>query len=371
MTSHHPVNIFMLGATGYVGGSFLSTLLASPEPPHKITALIRSNDKLKIFENLSEHKTNCIGVQGSYEDHHLLEDLSAEHPVVISAADADDVGMIKAVLKGMKKRHENTGKVGVLIHVSGTGTIIDDARGEYEGKDIYTDLPEPSSAHPDTKTIQSLPDDAFHRPVDLLVEEADKEGYCRTYIILPGTIWGDPDNMVAFEKGLSNPHSQQIPGAAAFGIDRGQAGVTGKGLNRWVHVHILEVASLFEKLYPLALADKAPHGAPTNSGYYFATSGEYSIGEAMKLIGEEMFKQGWASTAEVKPFSVEELEKRYGKDGWRYPGSNSRCFAENSEKILGWKGVRGVGEKSGEWDEYVRSETRRKGQEAKEKKSQQ
>ena len=129
-------NVFFIGATGYVGGSFLSRLLELPTPPHKINALIRSSEKIKIFENLSERHSNCIGVQGSYDDHHLVERLAAENEVVIETADSDDVPMMKAILKGMKRRHEKTGKVGVLIHVSGTGTIVEDARGMYEGQDV-------------------------------------------------------------------------------------------------------------------------------------------------------------------------------------------------------------------------------------------
>ena len=139
MTSPETANIFILGATGYIGGSFVSVLLDSTHPPHRLTALIRSNDKLKTFENLSTNHTNCIGVQGSYEDHHLLERLASEHEVVISAADADDEGMMTAILKGMKKRHGKTGKAGVLIQVSGTGTIVDDSRGMFEGKDVRSD----------------------------------------------------------------------------------------------------------------------------------------------------------------------------------------------------------------------------------------
>ena len=139
------------------------------------------------------------------------------------------------------------------------------------------------------------------------------------------------------------------------------------GLNRWVHVHILEVATLFASLYDLALADKATHGAPSNSGYYFAASGEYCIGDAMRIIGDEMHKQGLAPRAEVKPYTEAELKERYGPVFWIYPGTNSRCIAENSEKVLGWKGQRGVGERAGEWDEYVRSETRRMGRKYKER----
>ena len=74
-----------------------------------------------------------------------------------------------------------------------------------------------------------------------------------------------------------------------------------------------------------------------------------------------MHKKGWSKTAEVSVFTEAELQKRYGPEFWIYPGTTSRCFAENGEKVCGWKGVRGVGEQAGEWEDYVRSETRRMG----------
>lgn len=245
-------------------------------------------------------------------------------------------------------------------------------------------MAKPSSEHPDLKPISVLPDTAIHRPVDKEIDAADKEGYLRAYIILPGTVWGTPTG-VAFDKEFSNPHSQQIPSSIERSMKKGQGSQAGKGksilprpnappktllikagLNVWAHVRIDEVQSLFAALYPGALADKHPHGGPNVSGYYFAIAGEYQLGAAIKLIGDEMHKQGWAKTAEVVTASEEELKDLHG-DGWFYPGTNSRGIAENSFNELKWKPTRGIGANEHEWEEYVRSETRRVGKAYKDK----
>ena len=85
---------------------------------------------------------------------------------------------------------------------SGTGVITDDARGMYPGDVIYNDT--------DVEQIKSIPDTAFHRNVDLLVVHADLEGYVRSHIILPSTIYGIATHALV-NAGVSNAHSIQIP----------------------------------------------------------------------------------------------------------------------------------------------------------------
>ena len=62
-------------------------------------------------------------------------------------------------------------------------------------------------------------------------------GYVKTYIVLPGTIWGIASGRLV-DLGLQNAHSQQVPGLVKIGIERGQGGVVGLGKNIWPHVHI-------------------------------------------------------------------------------------------------------------------------------------
>ena len=117
---------------------------------------------------------------------------------------------------------------------SGAAILADDARGEYVNEKVYNDLK--------IDEFKALPDESFHRSVDLAVINADVEGYARTYTILPPTIYGLATHAIA-EAGISNPHSLQIPYLIRAALARKRAGVVGKGLARWRSVHIDESTS--------------------------------------------------------------------------------------------------------------------------------
>ncbi|KAL0954821.1 hypothetical protein HGRIS_003766 [Hohenbuehelia grisea] len=111
--------IFFLGATGYVGGSFLTRLLEHPKiDSFAITALVRSPEKAEKLKGLGVKV-----VVGSHSDLTVIEKLASESDVVAALADADDLDLAKAVLKGLKTRFEATGTPPILIHTSGTGEL--------------------------------------------------------------------------------------------------------------------------------------------------------------------------------------------------------------------------------------------------------
>jgi len=91
----------------------------------------------------------------------------------------------------------------------------------------------------DPDQIESLPITQDHRPVDLAIVEADKEGYVKTYIILPSTIYGLAKTPFV-DAGVQNPHSVQLPILIASSIARGQGGMIGQGKNLWPNVEIHE-----------------------------------------------------------------------------------------------------------------------------------
>ena len=112
---------------------------------------------------------------------------------------------------------------------SGTGLLVDDARGEYPTETVYSDL--------NVAQLKAIPPTAFHRKVDLLVIGADEEGYARTHIVLPSTVYGIAQHPLV-EAGISNPYSMQIPLLIRSSLARKRAGVIGKGLSLWPSVHI-------------------------------------------------------------------------------------------------------------------------------------
>lgn len=107
---------------------------------------------------------------------------------------------------------------------------------------IYSDLGANPEAKPPLLSIDSLPDTALHRNVDLLILEADARADIRSFIILPSTIYGI-NNIELVEKGIGNNQSIQMPALIKASIDRKRPGVVGKGHNIWSVSSYLDTSS--------------------------------------------------------------------------------------------------------------------------------
>ncbi|CDO74490.1 hypothetical protein BN946_scf184979.g45 [Trametes cinnabarina] len=299
------VTIFLTGATGYIGGSVLERLLKHPNAnTFDITVLVRNAEKAKILES----KFGVRVVVGAHQDLDKLEACSENAHIVFQCSDSDDVPATKAILSGLKKRHAKLGDLPILIHTSGTGTLVDDARGMYATDVIYSDL--------NVEQIKSIPPTAFHRDVDLPIMQADEEGYVRAHIILPATVYGIAQGPL-FEAGVSNPHSMQIPRLIRAALDR-----------KLADLYIILLDSVLNN------PDKTGHGW---EGFYFGENGEHTWYQISRTIGEALVELGLSDDPEPTEFSTEELIKYFGsiKIGL-YNGTNSRCRADRSRSI-GWK----------------------------------
>ena len=62
-------------------------------------------------------------------------------------------------------------------------------------------------------------------------------GYCRTYIVVPSTIYGLAKNPLV-DADIQKNHSFAIPLLIKTALNRGTTGTVGKGLSRWPNVHI-------------------------------------------------------------------------------------------------------------------------------------
>ncbi|KAJ6523495.1 hypothetical protein DFH09DRAFT_1096607 [Mycena vulgaris] len=309
---------FLTGATGYVGGSILTRFLAHPHADtFHFTVLVRNPEKAAKFEEMGVR-----AVVGSHSDAQLVQKLASEADVVIAAADCDDLGAAKAVLEGLRKRDASR-PLPIYIHTSGTGVISDDAKGMHTDATIYDDS--------DVDQIATIAPSQMHREVDIAVTNADAEGYVKTYIILPSTIYGTATGRLV-DMGVQNPRSQQIPALVAAALDRGQAGMVGAGKNIWHNVEIHDLAELYVKVYDAARADEAiGHG---RAGFYFGAGGEHSLYDVGKAIGAALVALGRSKSEEPTTFTQAELEKYF--QGSTYLGSNSRCRATRALST-GWK----------------------------------
>jgi uncharacterized protein YbjT (DUF2867 family) len=125
-------SVFLIGSTGYIGGTVLQKLLALSPAPSSISLLIRDEKKAHSISSFKTPEgTSLSAVVGSLQDLDKLTKAAEEHDIVISVADADDLPSIQALIKGMKNRKQKTGHRSLFIHTSGTGVLVDNAKGQY------------------------------------------------------------------------------------------------------------------------------------------------------------------------------------------------------------------------------------------------
>ncbi|KAH9889807.1 NAD-P-binding protein [Cubamyces lactineus] len=318
-------NILLTGATGYISASVLERLLAHPKAAtFEITSLVRSPEKAMVLKD----KFGVNVVIGTHAEHDKLTQLAERADVVISVTDSDDLAAINAIMQGLKNKFEKTGVKGSLIHTSGTGFLTDDARGMYATDKVYHD------SRPEE--IESLPDTAFHRNVDLAIIGADREGYLRAYIVSPPLIFGAPSGPI-FDAGLANRHSIQIPLLIKTSLARGQAAIVGEGKSIWNHAHVNDVADFYIVLLDalLANADKVPHG---REGFYILENGEHTWYEVGKALAQAFVELGLQKSPEPTTLTAEEIDKYIGNTMIAHLalGSNARGRGEQA-RALGWK----------------------------------
>jgi len=315
-------SILFIGATGYIGGTVLAHLIQNPKrSEYEITIHLRSAEKAKGFEKLG-FKT----VLGSLDDVRDLERLASEFDIVFQTADADHLEGTKAILRGFKTRFQKTGVAPALIHTSGTGVLVDNAEGKYEGTNAYSDL--------DIPKIESLPETQPHRNVDLTVVAAAEEGYAKTWIVFPSTIWGIADTIFVKE-GLQRPNSVQIPDRIKLAVKLSKAVYIGEGKNIWPHVYIDEgrFGKFYHILFDAIVSGKQPPSG--RNGFYFLESGEYKQLAAVEAIAKALYARGKVVSPEAVPLSEADLGSESYKFALAYMGSNSLARGERSRQ-LGW-----------------------------------
>ncbi|WVQ77346.1 hypothetical protein IAR50_007030 [Cryptococcus sp. DSM 104548] len=332
--------VFLTGVTGYIGGTVFEALLTSSNPPSQITTLIRSPEKASLLTSSSaiaaivRPSTTITPLVGSLSELDKLRDAAEEADVVVNCADFDDLEGMQAMLEGQKRRFEKTGEKGIVIHTSGTGALYDDARGDYPGKTIYTDLdpsPDPS-LHPSISTLDAT---APHRNVDWALLDADSEGFVKAHIVYPSNVWGFGQGPV-FDEQLSNPISVQTKEITRVALERGRVGICGAGANIWNHINITDLGTLYALIYQKSTSfpPSIPHG---RQGCFFGAAGEYTLLAASQAVGRALKKYGILPDADPEPetMSEAEVEERFG--GW-WCAKNTRGVAENSRRI-GWEAV--------------------------------
>lgn len=140
------------------------------------------------------------------------------------------------------------------------------------------------------------------RQTDLTVIETGLKVGVKTYLIMSPLIYG-------IGTGHFHQQSIQVPAMIKAALKTKQAEVIGDGKASWDHVHIGDLASLYEIIVQKLLAgEDLPSG---EKGIYFSATGHHTWLELAQGLADALFTLGVSKTEEVKSMSLEEAAERW------------------------------------------------------------
>jgi nucleoside-diphosphate-sugar epimerase len=280
------MKIFVTGATGFIGGSVAQELAGSG---FQVRGLARSPERAAILRTLGIEP-----VMGLLSDHDLLTQEANAADAVINAADADDLPAVRTFIQALT----GTGKT--LIHTSGSSIVADESNGEPNDA-VYTDIPENPVAGKESRVA-----------IDRTVLESAAASI-RSIVICPTMIYGE---------GLGpTTQSQQVPMLLKHAKEARISHHVGRGLNRWSHVHVEDLADLYVRGL-----EKARAGS-----FYYAENGESTLLEIARDIARHLRIAG------PEGLSLAAATEIWGRQSAVYGlGSNSRVRSDRARDELGW-----------------------------------
>jgi hypothetical protein len=195
------VSVFFTGATGYIGGTVLAKTLSHFRLKNldaNVRVLVRTQakeEKLVAWAKSRGFENLITPVIGSMECKETIISEVSRAKIIIDTADIEHLDGQKFLVEGLEQAIKK-GAHPVYIHTSGTDVLIDDANGLRTTDKIYRD--------DNDDDINSVPDTAPHRDVDLLLSKFLRQhaNDLDLAIIAPPTIWGvgaGPDNVISVQ----------------------------------------------------------------------------------------------------------------------------------------------------------------------------
>ena len=140
------------------------------------------------------------------------------------------------------------------------------------------------------------------RQTDLNVIETGLKVGVKTYIIMSPLIYG-------IGTGHFNQQSIQEPVMIRAALKAKQAQVIGTGKASWDHVHVVDLANLYEIVVQKLLAGE--HLPSGERGFYFSATGHHTWLEVAEGVAGALFTLGVSQTEEVKRISLEEAAEKW------------------------------------------------------------
>lgn len=213
--------VFIVGP-GFIGWNVVDLLVGEG---YSVTGLVRRKEHADGIK-----ASGAAAVMGDLNDKDLIAEQTAAHDITLHTATADHLPSVEAVLDGVKTRADK-GQMSIFIHTSGTSVLDDGANGEFKSDKVYHDNKR--------EEIDSVPDVAPHREIDLAIVKAQKKlgEKAKLSIMIPPLIYG-----------FNPAHKRltiQIPTLTRFALKHGYAAHVGKGEPVESNIHVMDLARAY------------------------------------------------------------------------------------------------------------------------------
>ncbi len=339
--------ILLTGASGYIGGSVLSALLSSQHESIKnssITCLVRGQDKADTLTSAFKGRVNPVLFEDLDDTDRVIE-VASQHDIIVNTLIGYHPESAAALVRGLAQRKRQTGKDAVMIHTSGTSNMADQPiTKKYSEDRVFSDK---DGDIYDYETMRNNLQPYGQRISELGVINAGIETGVKTLVIMSPTIYG-------IGTGTGNRLTIQITASIRSTLSSGQAIVIGEGKGVWDHVHIADLAKLYELAVAKTLArdSDVPFG---KRGIIFSENGQHSWMEVAQGVADAAYELGKIKTNKVKSVSVAEGAKALagGDELLAELGfaSNSRTRSDLG-RSWGWKPEKGAED----WKKHFKEE---------------
>lgn len=305
-------NIFLIGASGYIGGEALYQLSRSSlASEFTITCLNRDSAK---GDRIRQLYPNVRIIQGDLDAIDLIKREATSADVVLQLADTKHVNCAKAIAAGKPK---------AWIQMSGATVYaakeIAEGRFGTPSKKIWGDKTDRSEI---LKVIRDNPG----RVVEQTVLAQPHED-TRTALVVGPLIYG-------LGRGPCHTRSIQAPEMVRVTLELGHGFQILEGRNSWSHVHVADVGSLICRLAEAAIAGKDIGW--NEDGVYHAEVGAMEFKVLNEIIAQAAMQQGLLkddNLERIDPKRADELSPHMSI----LCGTNAITRAEKARETLGWK----------------------------------
>ena len=322
-----------------IGGTILTQLLMNPALKEAtITCLVRGEDRIAKLKNAYDSRVKPV-LYKDLDDTDRTIEVASQHDYVINTTLGFHPESAAALIHGLSKRKQATGKDVFMIHTSGTSNVADmPITGKYLESDpnrVFDDAKDDIYIYEKARNEQ---EPYPQRTSELGVVDAGLETGVKTVVIMSPTIYG-------IGTGEFNKTSMQVPAYAETTLKHGQGIVVGEGKGIWDNVHVEDLAELYEVIL-LNMIEKNGADLPSGKkGIMFSGNGRHSWLELAEGIAQAAHKAGKIQSPEVKSVSLDEGAKLFSF--FDNPAivelglsSNSRTQSNVGRK-LGWEPTRG------------------------------